>query len=166
MQSLAVVHLCSLRSLCAGCITPGGRQLKSGFSDLKYLFVASHSFLCSPPAPCHDPSSCTEPCTGASSSYSAQFQGSARDQALGCDLIQGIFSRKVQFPAGTHTTDTTAPRGQLPTEGAAPALCSFFLLPQPRLSPTRAHCEIFTPLGAKSSMRAAVQQRLKGPPGQ
>lgn len=111
-----MVCSCSLHSLCAGCITPGGRQLKLGFSDLKYLFVASHSFLCSPPAPCHDPSSCTETCTGASNSYSAQLQGSAREQVLGCDLIQGIFSRKTQFPAGTHTT---VPRGQLPTEGAA-----------------------------------------------
>lgn len=124
-QSLAVVYLCSLHSLCAGCITPGGRQLKSGFSDLKYLFVASHSFLCSPPAPCHDPISCTEPCTGASNSYSAQLQDSARDQVLGCDFIQGIFSRKVQFPAGTHTTDTTAPP---PHRRSCPSTAQFLLL--------------------------------------
>lgn len=152
---------CSLHSLCAGCITPGGGQLKSGFSDLKYLFVASHSFLCSPPAPCHDPRSHTEPCTGASNSYSVQLQGSARDQVLGCDLIQGIFSRKIQFPAGIHTT---LPHGQLPTEEAAPALHNFSSQ-QPHLSPTKAHCKFFTPLGAKSSMSAVVQQRLKGPSG-
>lgn len=44
-QSLAVVDLYSLRLVCAGCIIPGGRQQKSGFSGLKYLVVASSSLL-------------------------------------------------------------------------------------------------------------------------
>lgn len=100
-QSLAVVYSCSLHSLCTGCITPGGRQLKSGFSDLKYLFVASHSFLCSPPAPCHDPSSCTEPCTGASNSYSAQLQGSAREQYWAVTLYRVFFPEKFSSQLGS-----------------------------------------------------------------
>lgn len=93
----------------------------------------------------------------------AQLLVSARDHILVCDLIQGVFSRKIQFPAGTRTTDTTA-WGHLPTEGAAPALHAFSSW-QPHVNPTKTHCKFFTLLGAKSIMSAAVQQRLKGPPG-